>query len=66
MDQTVRIGGQPYRVIGKARLAVASRACYGKHRFTLQRVSDGSLWTAFGARLSPASQMLKCGSARVR
>ncbi|MBF6175359.1 hypothetical protein [Nocardia blacklockiae] len=62
MYQTVRIGRQPYRVVGKAPLSTMSRACYGKHRFTLQRVSDGSLWQAFGARLTPGAELLRCGA----
>ncbi len=60
MNQMVHIGGHPYRVVGKARLAAVSRACYGRYRFTLQRLSDGSLWTAFGTHVDPASELLKC------
>ena len=59
MDRTVRIGGQLYLLIDTSRLSVLSRACYGKHRFTVRRVSDGSLWQAFGARLTPGSELVK-------
>ncbi len=59
MGSTVRIGGQLYRLIGKSRLSVLSRACYGKHQFTVQRVCDGSLWEAFGARLTPGSELVR-------
>ena len=59
MNQTVHIGGHPYRVVGKAPLAAVSRACYGRYRFTLQRISDGSLWQSFGVRVNPASELLR-------
>ncbi|RDI52688.1 hypothetical protein [Nocardia mexicana] len=62
MYQTVRIDGHPYQVLGSARLSLMSRACYGKYRFTLRRVSDGSLWTAFGAWVTPASELVRSGS----
>lgn len=61
MDHTVRIGRHPYRIVGKAPLSTMSRACYGKHRYTLQRVPDGSLWLAFGARLTAASELVCAG-----
>ncbi|WP_280437752.1 hypothetical protein [Nocardia carnea] len=59
MEQNVRIDGDPYRVIGRARLAPVSRACYGKYRFTLRRMTDGTLWTTFGTRISPASELVR-------
>ncbi|WP_280384208.1 hypothetical protein [Nocardia wallacei] len=62
MNQTVRIDGHPYQVVGSAPLSLMSRACYGKYRFTLRRLSDGSLWTAFGTWVTPASELVKSGS----
>ncbi|MEU4316495.1 hypothetical protein [Nocardia sp. NPDC024068] len=59
MDRTVRIGGDRYRVVGKAPLSAVSRACYGKFRFELRRVADGSAWTVFGTRVTPASELLR-------
>ncbi len=59
MNRTVRIGGQLYRLIGTCRLSALSRASYGKYRFTVQRVSDGSLWEAFGVRLTPGSELVR-------
>ncbi|MBB5915621.1 hypothetical protein BJY24_004533 [Nocardia transvalensis] len=60
MDHTLRIGQHPYLLVGKAPLSTVSRACYGKNRYTLQRVSDGSLWQAFGYRLTAASEVVRC------
>lgn len=59
MGQSVRIDGNPYRVIGRARLSPVSRACYGKYRFTLRRMTDGTLWSAFGTRISPMSELVR-------
>jgi hypothetical protein len=65
MNPTVRIDGDPYRVVGKTRLTTASRACYGKYRFVLRRLTDGSLWTVFDSRVTSASELMKCeGSPR--
>lgn len=58
MNPTVRIDGHPYRVVGRTRLAAVSRASYGKYRFVLRRLTDGSLWTAFDSRVSPASELV--------
>lgn len=66
MGRTVRIGGQPYRVVGKTPLAAVSRAGYGKYRYVLRRVTDGSLWMAFGTRVTAASELLQCGTPRGR
>ncbi|MEU1520593.1 hypothetical protein ACH474_09165 [Nocardia rhamnosiphila] len=60
MNPTVRIDGYPYRVVGKTRLTTASRACYGKYRFVLRRLTDGSLWTVFDSRVTSASELMKC------
>ncbi|WP_227980363.1 hypothetical protein [Nocardia spumae] len=65
MDSTLRIGGHLYRLVAKSRLAPVSRACYGKHRYTLERVADGSVWEAYGARLTPGSELL-CRGGRYR
>lgn len=65
MNPTVHIDGHPYRVVGKTRLTTASRACYGKYRFVLRRLTDGSLWTVFDSRVTSASELMKCaGSPR--
>jgi hypothetical protein len=65
MNPTVHIDGYPYRVVGKTRLTTASRACYGKYRFVLRRLTDGSLWTVFDSRVTSASELMKCeGSPR--
>lgn len=61
MDQTLHIGGHQYRLIGAAPLSSTTRACYGKRRYTLERVADGSLWESFGARLTPAAQLVRRG-----
>ncbi|MCX0275668.1 hypothetical protein NLM24_34335 [Nocardia zapadnayensis] len=60
MNPTVRIDGYPHRVVGKTRLTTASRACYGKYRFVLRRLTDGSLWTVFDSRVTSASELRKC------
>lgn len=60
MNPTVRIDGHSYRVVGKTRLTTASRACYGKYRFVLRRLTDGSLWTVFDSRVTSASELMKC------
>ncbi|MGW3277194.1 hypothetical protein [Nocardia rhamnosiphila] len=66
MNPTVRIDGYPYRVVGKTRLTTASRACYGKYRFVLRRLTDGSLWTVFDSRVTAASELMKCEGAPQR
>ncbi|WP_328395697.1 hypothetical protein [Nocardia sp. NBC_00416] len=62
MKQTVRIDGDPYRVVERTRLSAVSRACYGKYRFILRRVTDDSLWMAFDSRITPVSELLRYGS----
>ncbi|NKY36818.1 hypothetical protein HGA13_27665 [Nocardia speluncae] len=59
MKQNVRINGNPYRVVGRLPLSPVSRACYGKYRFTLRRTTDGTLWSAFGTRISPVSELVR-------
>lgn len=59
MEQSVRIDGNPYRVVGRMRLSPVSRACYGKYRFTLRRLTDGTLWSAFGTRIGPGSELVR-------
>ncbi|MEV3959375.1 hypothetical protein AB0M34_00505 [Nocardia sp. NPDC050193] len=66
MNPTVRIDGYSYRVVGKTRLTTASRACYGKYRFVLRRLTDESLWTVFDSRVTPASELMKCEGPRPR
>ncbi|MGV9633627.1 hypothetical protein ACWDO0_05570 [Nocardia rhamnosiphila] len=66
MNPTVRIDGYPYRVVGKTRLTTASRACYGKYRFVLRRLTDGSLWTVFDSQVTAASELMKCEGAPQR
>ncbi|WP_157107072.1 hypothetical protein [Nocardia grenadensis] len=66
MSSTVRIDGYPYRVVGKTRLTTASRACYGKYRFVLRRLTDGSLWTVFDSRVTSASELMKCEGSQAR
>ncbi|WP_459546581.1 hypothetical protein [Nocardia sp. X0981] len=62
MGPMVCIGGEPYRVIGRTPLAAVSRAGYGKYRYVLRRVRDGSLWVAFAKRVTAASELVKCGA----
>lgn len=66
MGRMVRIGGEPYRVVGRTPLAAISRAGYGKYRYVLRRVTDGSLWVAFENRVTAASELVKCGTPRGR
>ena len=59
MEQTLRIDGHLYRLLGAAPLSTKSRACYGKRRYTLERGADGSVWESFGARLNPAAELVR-------
>ncbi|MEV0759545.1 hypothetical protein [Nocardia sp. NPDC050435] len=57
MNDVVVVNGERYQEVSRRSTSDSGAKFYGRFVFTLKKLNDGSLWTAYGKRVSHNSRL---------